>query len=288
MTLNFTPVEKREKLSRDEFVERYFLPRKPVVIKDLSADWPATQKWTFDFFEKEYGDMDIPIFDPDAFHKAGKNYMKASYSMPFREYLSLIQREPTKLRFHNFQIMQAAPELTKDYSRPGIMNNFVMKFPLMFFGGKGATLGLHYDIDMSHVFLTHFQTQKEVFLFPWDQKEFLYHRPFTVQAKADILKPDFEKYPALKKAKGFRALINHGETLFIPRKVWHYVHYKEPGFSLALRSNESLAYQLRGGLNIARHFVVDHGLNKLLGSYWSNWKDDKAIENAEMAMRRAH
>jgi len=278
--MNLLEVEKRENLSNDDFKKEYLKPLKPVILKDMSKDWKAKNKWSFDFFDKKYGNLLVPIFNPESYFKSGKQYMKSDFKIPFREYLELIQKKPTNLRIHIFQLMREAPELAQDFETPKIMSSFLKKFPALFFGGKGATLRLHYDLDCSHVFLTHFQTKKEVILFPYEQKGFLYHLPYTVQAKVDIKNPDYEKYPGLKYAKGYHAIINHGETLFIPRRYWHCVHYIEEGFSLSVRSNDSILFGIRGLLNIIRHFALDKGFNHLFGEKWLAWKTKKAIEKA--------
>ncbi|TRZ41629.1 cupin-like domain-containing protein [Robertkochia solimangrovi] len=278
--MQFTAVEKKENLSKEAFKDQYLDPLKPVIFKDLSKDWVAREKWTFDFFEKEYGDITVPIFDPDNYFRSGKHYMKSYFRLLFGDYLKLIQSTPTNLRLHIFQIMKEAPELTKDFETPEIMSDFLKKFPAMFFGGKGATLRLHYDLDCSHVFLTHFQTRKEIFLFPYEQRSFLYHLPYTVQAEVDIMNPDYRKYPALKNANGYHAILEHGETLFIPRRYWHCVHYCEPGFSLSVRSNDSIRYTLLGLWNIGRHFIIDKGMNQFFGERWLAWKSKRAFEKA--------
>jgi hypothetical protein len=42
------------------------------------------------------------------------------------------------------------------------MGGFIKRFPLMFFGGKGAEVTMHYDIDCANVFLTQFVGNKRV------------------------------------------------------------------------------------------------------------------------------
>lgn len=79
------------------------------------------------------------------------------------------------------------------------MGGFLDKYPSMFFGGKGSETFLHYDIDMAHIFHTHFNGRKKVLLFDNKWKERLYLLPFATYALEDynIAKPDFEKFPAL-------------------------------------------------------------------------------------------
>lgn len=282
--MDFIQVEKIRKLSKKEFKERVLSNPKPIIIQDFSHNWKAVHKWTFDFFKEKYGNWEVPLYD-ETYHRSGNGYMKPVFHEKFSKYLDLIQSTPTKLRFHNFQIMRKAPELANDYVMPDLMNGF-MKFALMFFGGEGSKLNLHYDIDCSHVFLTHFQTQKKVYLFDPSQKYYLYRLPFTNHAHLDILNPDLEKYPAFKHAKGYEATIEHGETLFIPKLWWHYVYYSKGGYSLALRANDSLFTKCRGLYNIIRLFAIDSGMNFLLKEDWKKWKYRVAQRNAEKAIKK--
>lgn len=276
--MNYLPVEKIESPSKKEFYKNFVNQPKPVILKDLSKDWPAREKWTFDFFKNQYGDWQVPMYDEN-YHQSGSGYMKPVVHKRFKDYLDIIEHKPTNLRFHNFQIMKRAPELAKDYKKPKIMNGF-MDFALMFFGGKDSKLNLHYDIDCSHVFLTHFQTEKTVYLFPPEASDQLYKLPYTNHSHLNILDPDFEEFPAAKGLTGYKAVIKHGETLFIPKLWWHYVHYSEGGYSLALRANDKLSTRARGLYNLIRLFTIDRGLNFLFKEDWKKWKYRKAKEKA--------
>ncbi len=71
-----------------------------------------------------------------------------------------------------------------------------------------------------------------------------------------------------------------GETLFMPSGFWHYIEYTDGGYSISLRSFGSVPARLRGIANIAAHFVVDKGMNRLIGPSWRKMKE-------RMAERRA-
>src|SRR5690606_38736227 len=183
---DFNLVDKVNGITKEEFKEQYISTQRPVIFKDLTKDWLAREKWTFDFFRKRYGDWEIPMYD-DSYHNPGKGYMKPTTYKRFEDYLNIVENEPTNLRFHNFQVMKRAPELANDYTTPKIMGGF-LRFALMFFGGKGSALNLHYDIDCSHVFLTHLRTQKVVFLYPPNQSDLLYKLPYTNHSHVNVLK----------------------------------------------------------------------------------------------------
>lgn len=277
-------IEKVSGLDKATFREKYLKPLKPVVFTDLTKDWPALQNWTVDAFKAKYGDLSVPIYSNN-YSKPGKGYMTPDKHMPFGEYLDLlISPEPCDLRLFLFNIFRHAPELKKDYRTPDIMDGFYNDFPFMFFGGKGSKVALHYDIDMSHVFLNQIHGRKRVVLFSPDQSRYIYHHPYTVASYIDINHPDYEKFPAQKLARGEEVMLYPGETLFIPSGYWHYIEYTDGGYSISLRANESMTRRLKGAANIVKHFIVDKGMNKLLGSEWRNIKDNMAHKRAEEAL----
>lgn len=280
--MKLLPIERRSGLTREDFIENYLKPKRPVVFTDLAKDWPATHKWTFEFLQKQYGHLEVPIVGPD-FHTPGPHYMKSHIKMKFGEYLDLIQKGPTKYRIFLWNIFDHARELINDVSNPTICDGWIDKYPFMFFGGAGAVTTLHYDIDCSNVFHTHFWTRKHIVLFDQTQNSLLYQHPFTVQSHVNPLNPDYERFPALQKAVGYETILQHGETLFIPALWWHYIVYLDGGFSISLRSRDSVLAQAKGLWNIARHFVVDKGMNTVIGPRWKTWKETQAKKRAQEA-----
>jgi len=277
--MKLQPIERRTNLSGREFEEEYLKKNKPVVFTDLVKDWPATDKWTFDYLRSTYGHIDVPLYDND-FRKAGKDYLTPRKKMKFGDYLTLIQSEPTELRMFLFNIFKYAPELTNDFSMPNVTDGWLKNMPFMFFGGEGSKVDLHYDLDCAAVFLTQFQTRKKVILFAPEQKPYLYQHPFTVQSSAMLDNPDYKMHPALKIAEGYETVLEHGETVFMPRLWWHYIYYVDGGFSLSLRRHTAYT-KVRGAFSVSRHFLVDKSMNALLGDRWSNYKDRLAKKRAE-------
>ncbi len=280
--MKLTPIEKRSGLTREEFIAEYLKPKRPVVFTDLVKDWPAVQKWTFDWLRETHGNIEVPLYDKHI-HDPDK-YFQPARVMSFGEYLTLIEQGPVDLRMFLFDIFKKAPELADDIRFPTIMDGFLKGYKYVFFGGEGSITGLHYDMDCSNVFLTQFQTRKEVILYAPDQGPRLYQLPFTVMSKVDPINPDYDKYPAMKGLHGYHTILNHGETIFIPSLWWHYIRYVDGGFSLALRANDSPLTFMRGAFNLVRHKFVDQGMTWALGKKWHNWKHGKAAENAQRAI----
>ena len=47
---------------------------------------------------------------------------------------------------------------------------------------------------------------------------------------------DYEAFPAVKYAKGYEVILEHGDTLFMPAGYWHYMEYLDGGFAMSLRA----------------------------------------------------
>lgn len=273
-------IEKKTGLDKPAFEREYLRPRIPVVITDLIDDWPAKERWTMELFKSQYGDLLVPVCSSN-YSTPGKGYMKPEKLLPFREYLEEIEKGPTDLRLFLFNIFKYAPELKEDYKVPRIMNGFMKGFPFMFFGGQNSRVTLHYDIDLSQVFLTQFHGRKKVVIFPPSESSNIYQHPFTVASHVNIDQPDYDKFPALRNAKGYSCILEPGETIFIPSGFWHYITYLDGGFSISLRANDRLMLKAYGAINIARHYMVDKSMNRLLGSKWAKIKEDLAQKRAQ-------
>jgi Cupin-like domain len=273
-------IEKKTGLTRESFGNNYLIPQKPVVFTDFMNDWPAKTNWSIENLKKNYGHLEVPVVSPNH-TKPGKGYMVPELYMSFGEYLTLIERGPMQYRIFLWNVFKYAPDMCHDYKIPTIMDGFLKDFPFMFFGGQGSITPMHYDIDMSHVFLNQLHGRKRVILFAPDQSRHLYQHPFAVASSVDINNLDFEKYPATRQAKGYEVILDPGDTIFIPSGYWHYIEYVDGGYSIALRANESYVRRVKGAYNIASHYVVNITMNNLFGKRWHEVKELIAKKRAE-------
>lgn len=61
MGFEYFEIERVEKLSKEEFLEKYYKPQRPVVITNQIEDWPAYTKWNFDYLREIAGDKKVPL-----------------------------------------------------------------------------------------------------------------------------------------------------------------------------------------------------------------------------------
>jgi hypothetical protein len=277
--MKLLPIERVSGISPREFKEEFQWKNKPCVFTDFMKGWSAMDKWNLEFFKSNYGQLKAPVFSNN-YSKPGKGYMTHDKVMPFGEFLDITAAGNTDYRLFLFDIFEQAPELKQDISFPDYQKLWV-KIPLMFFGGVGAEVTMHYDIDCANVFLSQFVGNKRVILFPPEESEKIYHHPYTVKSLVSPQSPDFEKFPALKQVTGYETVLTHGETLFMPTRYWHYMQYLDFSFGLAIRSQNSPMTAVRGSFNFAAHYIIDKGFNRLIGEKWHDWKERKAYENAK-------
>lgn len=282
-------VDTFDTLSPEEFKSKYYNAGKPVVIKDLSKKWPAYNKWNWDFFIKIVGDKEVGVYN---------NVKSDSYTpintadgyMKFGEYLQLVQKGPVDLRIFLFNIFQHAPQIVSDFTWPDeYMSGFVKRFPMLFVGGEGAVTHMHFDIDMSHILHTQFVGRKRVLLFPFEEQYKLYRKPWEVLSLADYTRYyenfDYENFPAVKLAKGYEVILEHGDTLFMPAGYWHHMEYLDAGFAMSLRAlQKSLIGKLRGVWNLFGMRNIDTLMKKTAPKWWYEKKRALVYQKANEAL----
>ncbi|MFZ1609579.1 MAG: cupin-like domain-containing protein [Chitinophagales bacterium] len=279
------PVVDASSISKQEFMDQYHKPQKPVVLRGLWKQYPAYEKWTMEYFKTAMGDITVDLVSSSKANPS--ETIKVPHArMKFSEYLELIEKEPTDLRLFLFPVFKYKPELLKDFSYPSIASGYI-KLPFMFFGPKNSITRIHQDIDMSNVFLTQFNGRKRVVLFAPDQSKLLYRLPFNVHTTVDIDHPDYEKYPGLKYVKGCTAILEYGDTLYMPSGYWHHVEYLEGGFGLSVRTvAPSLALKVKGAYNLSIQRKFDDIMRKMFDKKWFAYKLALAKKRADKEIEK--
>ena len=279
-------IDKVESISPAEFKNNYYNTMTPVVITGLAKKWPAYKKWNWDYFIDVVGEKEVGVYN---------NVKSDSYTpintadayMKFGEYLKKVKSGPLDLRIFLFNIFQHAPQLTSDFSWPEeLMKGFVKKYPMLFVGGEGSITHMHFDIDMSHILHTQFSGKKRVLLFPHEEQYKLYRKPWEVLSLANFAHYsdtfDYEHFPAVKLAKGYEVILEHGDTLFMPAGYWHHMEYIEAGFAMSLRAlQQDLSGKLGGIWKLFGMRGIDTLMKKTLPQWWYNRKKEQLFQNAK-------
>jgi cupin-like protein len=287
MSFILEPIDTVDYIDPSEFKEKYLKPRRPLIIKGLTSDWAAREKWTAEYMKETVGNKIVPLYDNSKADPSKPINAKAA-EMPFDEYIDLIMSQPTELRIFFFNIFKQAPQLLDDIVLPkDLMGGFLESMPAMFFGGSNSVTFLHYDIDLPHIFHTHFVGRKHVILFENKWKRRLYCLPNATYALEDydVSNPDITKFPALEGVKGTEAFMEHGDTLFMPTGYWHWMKYLSGSFSLSLRAwDASFSRKAASVYNLAIKGGVDSLLKMTLKGNYAHYREKVAIKRADRAL----
>ncbi|MBN9379231.1 MAG: cupin-like domain-containing protein [Chitinophagaceae bacterium] len=282
-------VDRVDSISPEDFRDQYYAPMKPLVITGLSKKWPALNKWNWDFFKSIVGNVEVGLYNnvkSDAYTpiNTADDYMK------FGDYIDMILNGPVGLRIFLFNIFEHAPQITSDFEWPEhLMKGFVKRYPMLFVGGKGSVTHMHFDIDLSHIIHTQFGGRKRVLLFPFEEQHKLYRKPWEVLSFVNFEhyfddnnnKLELDRYPALRLAKGYEVILDHGDTLFMPAGYWHHMEYLDNGFAMSLRALQtSLSGKLKGAWYLLGMRNIDTLMKKTAPEWWFNRKKEKTFRAA--------
>lgn len=292
--MQLRPVDKVASITPEAFKENYYRPMRPVVIADMAKQWPAYDRWNWDYFKGIVGQETVGVYNnvkSDAYTPINK----ADGYMKFGEYIDQVKNGPVELRIFLFNIFDHAPELVRDFTWPDqYASGFVKRFPMLFVGGEGSITHMHFDIDMSHIFHTQFAGRKRVLLFPFEEQYKIYRKPWEVLSLVNFEryfdhsnnKLELEKHPALQFARGYEVILEHGDTLFMPAGYWHHMEYLDSGFAMSLRAlQSSLTGKLKGVWNLFGMRNIDTLMKKTAPQWWYNYKKEKTFKAAEKELQ---
>ncbi|HVW83944.1 MAG TPA: cupin-like domain-containing protein [Bryobacteraceae bacterium] len=244
-------VDKREKLSRKEFLHEYVLKNRPVVLKDAARDWKALSKWTPEFFREHYGLKKVPVFER-------KRAVTLKDTVLLKDYVDEISSSTfnNKAKYlFSLRIQKDFPELLKDleprpalwdpnwldsrYLLPGLPGFKLRNITglEMNMGGTGSPFPfLHYDDLWTQTFITQVHGRKDWVLYPPDQTPFMYPSKeadniSSIPMETDV---DLTRFPLFSQAKPVRVIIEHGEMLYGAPGWWHTTRALTPSIAVVL------------------------------------------------------
>ena len=250
-----------EVCSPEEFIERFLEPGIPCFLEGLTSSWPAHQKWTRSFFTHEMGDLPV-LYHEVVEEDAVQFYQDAYGEIPLSEFIERIDSgDPIRhlgLSHPLYDFVTTEPSLREDVDletirrllpRDSFMGRdrvdaslwpLVPPFPPhMFIAGGGRISWGHFDPDHSDTFHWCVWGRKSVKLFAHDDMSHLdralhdLHHDHLCNPVASKL---FKERPGIASLKAWEGEIRAGQSLLIPRRMWHCFKNEETSMSYVVRT----------------------------------------------------
>lgn len=238
------PRENATKLSQTAFDERFFLPKKPVVLEGGANHWKAVQCWGPEYFLKIIPEKQIGIF---LFERKNDQWQRALLEgIPMKQAIEWMQENQNPDRKYYILkdgISKNYPELSNDFSFPAWAPSAKTHFANLWFGESGNTTPLHYDTVEN--FLVQIYGRKQVRLFSPQDTPYLYPHHAQTGGRLnfsrirDLDAPLDKTFPLFAHAEQHLAILEPGDMLYLPPGWWHEVRTLDLGISLNFWFNPS-------------------------------------------------
>lgn len=225
-------------LSRDEFVNDYYIANRPVLVRGIAAQWPALSLWTPQYLSAVCGKEDVEVMmNRDTVRPADQSVSdQLRRRMSFAAYLELVfSGGPTNdcymVARNYFFASEAGRRLLDDirWPAPVIDADPECHHTRMWLGPAGTVSSLHHD-GRNH-FLVQVVGRKRVRLYSPLGAQYLYQRE-AFYSDVDCENPDTTRFPSFHKAVCVVAELEPGDGLLIPVGWWHHVRALDPSLTL--------------------------------------------------------
>lgn len=239
-------IARRERVSGDEFFDRYYATCTPVVLTDVMNGWKALTSWSPAYFKERAGDCQVEIVsgresDPDY----DMNFKAHLETTTMAEYADRVLGAGSTNDFYftanNRNTERSAFAALKDdftipsaYLDPGRREGCTS----LWFGPAGTVTPLHHDT--CNILFCQVLGKKRVTLISPVETSLLKNTR-GVYSPIDCEDPDLTAYPDFKDVVKHEVVLAPGEALFIPVSWWHHVRALEVSINVSftnfLRSN---------------------------------------------------
>lgn len=220
-------VERRHRLSRDEFLREYYSTNRPVIITGMMDDWPAMRRWSLDDFAERFGDREVDVQmnrDADANYEIQKE--RFTRRVPFGEFVRMVREADATNDFYltannNSRNRDILHELWDDIVEfPEYLRDDMPGHRFFWLGPAGTVTPFHHDLTNN--FMAQVIGRKLVKIAPsWDIPLMRNHLHVFSQVDGRITPADPD--PPFERPQILECILHPGEILFLPIGCLHYV-----------------------------------------------------------------
>jgi hypothetical protein len=232
-----TTPQRRSDVSAEEFLSEYYSVNRPVVLTDVTAGWPALEKWRPAYLSSVLGDHEVEVMaererDPDYERRAGSHRRTMRFS-EYADRVAVLGASNDCYLVANNHLLERkwAQPLWRDfrydtrYLTPAPSQGSVF----LWFGPGGTYTPLHHDV-MNVLFVQVAGRKQFTLISALDSP--CVSNNVGVYADVDPRSPDLARFPRFDTARPVTVTVNPGEALFIPVGCWHAVEALDVSISV--------------------------------------------------------
>lgn len=233
-----TGIPKVPRLTKKQFVERFYAPQRPVLINAMMRDWKALKRWSADHFRSQFGDVPVQVAsgrDDTEFYDL--NVHAISRQVRFGDYVDHVesgaQSNAHYLVANNNGLSGPLRALVKDI---GFFNGLMDRrridgFVYLWYGPGGTVTPLHHDT--ANILFCQVRGKKRVTLFDPSYSA-LVRDCVSFYSLIDVERPDAKRFPYFAKIPQRTVTVGPGDALFIPCGWWHFVRGLSTSVSISM------------------------------------------------------
>lgn len=229
-------IPRLEGITREEFLDRFYAPGRPAVLRGALTGWPALDRWTPAYLREAIGDAEVEV---QAGRRAHDDFEYAKdllrQRMPFSAFIDRVESETGNDIYltasNNAANAAALAPLHADMRYlPAYLTD---AHGMLWIGPEGTLTPLHFDLTNN--MMAQIVGRKRVILLPPSETAKLAHNRAVF---SDV--QDLEDAKALRAVPTARDAVRHeiilepGEALYIPIGWWHQVRALD--FSVTMTS----------------------------------------------------
>lgn len=235
---NFGTIERRDRLTRAEFLAQYYATNTPVILTGMMNDWPAMSLWCPDYLKAKYGESWVQV---QTNRNSDPNYEintdRHKQTVQLKDYADWVvsggetndfymvanngnlEREDLKSLLDDIEMLPEFLDASKASQRV-----------FFWFGPAGTITPLHHD--PMNLMMAHVWGRKRWRLVSPEETPLLYNN-VGVFSEVDLENPNLEKYPLFKNVRVIETVLEPGEIIFVPVGWWHQVKGLDPSIALS-------------------------------------------------------
>jgi hypothetical protein len=223
-------VTRVDRLARDEFYANFVGRRRPVVIQNLTSQWPALGWGPDRFCSPQYG-TPLPVKRGDVSEGRRERVSLTNYSEALLDYEASIRAEEQAESpgyMHDVPLFRIFPSLVGDvdpfplHLLPRWYHQKWPDYAQYFWGPTGSVTPLHFDTLLTHNLFFHLAGRKRFILIPAEQRVLCYPNGWR-WARFDPSSPDYAAFPRAADTTPVSIILEPGEILYMPPGTLHHV-----------------------------------------------------------------